>query len=149
MKYKKQIATGALALSLFVGGSSVYASYKDLGIKDVQQTYQKQNKDKEKIEYKKQQKKVGTVFSVSSNGFVIDIKNLKTKTLTPIDVKIDDSTLYKKDGLDVNFSALESGQKVIVVGDLDKTTNTLIAKKVNIITKVSFVNKHKLTNTNN
>ena len=149
MKYKKQIVTGALALSLFVGGSSVYASYKDLGIKDVQQTYQKQNKDKEKIEYKKQQKKVGTVFSVSSNGFVIDIKNLKTKTLTPIDVKIDDSTLYKKDGLDVNFSALESGQKVIVVGDLDKTTNTLIAKKVNIITKVSFVNKHKLTNTNN
>ena len=45
MKYKKQIATGALAISLLVGGSSVFAATpRDIGIKNVQQVYQKQAK---------------------------------------------------------------------------------------------------------
>ena len=45
MKYKQHIATGALAISLLVSGSSVFAATpQDLGIKNTQQVYQKQNK---------------------------------------------------------------------------------------------------------
>ena len=47
MKYKRQIATGALAFSLLTGGPTVFASTpRDLGIKNVQTDYSKQKIDK-------------------------------------------------------------------------------------------------------
>ena len=52
MKYKKQIATGAIALSLLVGGTNVFAATpQDLGIKNGHPTFQKQNREN-KYSYK-------------------------------------------------------------------------------------------------
>jgi hypothetical protein len=139
MKYKKQLATGALALSLLIGGSTIYAaSPQDLGIKNVGKTYQKQNKGKTKgdIEFKKQNNVVGTVGSLTSTGFTVNIINRKNKTASSVDVVTNTATTYKKDGLSAITADLLVGQKVIVSGILDKTTNILTAKTIKIITKV-------------
>lgn len=146
MKYKRQIATGALAISLLVSGSSVFAaSPQDLGIKNVQSIHQKESKNRKSLKAKKTGKTniVGNVGVLSSTGFTVDIKNLKTKVASSVDVKTDTSTIYKKDGISATSLDLAVGQKVIVTGDLDKTTNTLTAKTVKIVTKavVSYKNK--------
>jgi|GEM_PF-6129599 len=137
MKYKKQLATGALALSLLVGGSSVYAATtQDLGIKNVHKTYQKQNKPNQAVVLKKKNNKVGTVASITSTGFTLDVKNMKAKTTSSVDVKTDASTVYTKDGASATASDLVVGQKVIANGTFDSATNILTAKTVKIVTKV-------------
>ncbi len=144
MKYKKQIATGALAISLLIGGSSVFAETpQDLGIKNIPPTYQKQNKNNRnlKIKNKEKSKMVGTISALTNVGFILNIKNLKNKTTSSIDVKTDTSTIYSKNGISALFSDLSVGQKIIVVGNLDKTTNILIAKTVKIVTKNTNLNK--------
>jgi hypothetical protein len=137
MKYKKQIATGALAISLLVGGSSVFAlTPQDLGIKNVQSTYPKQSKNNKNLKIKNKVVKsnlVGTVGSVNSTGFTVEVKNVKTKAVSLVDVKTNTSTLYSKNGINATISDLVVGQKVIVAGDLDKTTNILTAKTVKIV----------------
>jgi len=138
MKYKKHIATGALAISLLVGGSSVFASSpQDLGIKNSQQIYQKQNKTNKNLKTKNKGKGniVGTISSINNNGFVLDIKNIKNKTKSSVDIKTDSQTSYIKNGISASFSDIAIGQKVIVVGILDKTTNILPAKTVKIVIK--------------
>ena len=134
MKYKKHIITSALAISLLVGGSSVFAATpQDLGIKNVQGTYQKQNnkdKTKSKIQLKKQGSTVGVVSALTSSGFTIDVKNPRTKLTSSVDVKTDATTVYSKDGISALVSDLAVGQKVIIKGTLDKTTNILTAKTV-------------------
>ena len=138
MKYKKQLVTGALALSLLVSGSTIYAATpQDLGVKNVG-NYQKQNKVKEKVgsELRKQNNVVGTVGSLTSTGFTINIINMKTKVASSVDVVTNSATTYKKDGLNATAKDLLVGQKVIVEGMLDKTTNILTAKTVKIATKV-------------
>ena len=133
MKYKKQIATSALALSLLVIGSSVYAATpQDVGVKVVQSSQQKQNKVVKEVKNKKSNI-VGTVSNISSTGFTVDVKNIKTKIVTPFDVKTDATTVYKKNGIVSSASDLAVGQKVTVVGFLDKTTNIIDAKQVRII----------------
>ena len=97
MKYKKQIATGALAISLLVGGSSVFAATpQDLGIKNVQKVYQRQNKNKVVLN---QNNTVGVVSALTSTGFTVNVTNMKTKTTSSVDILTDISTVYKKDGL--------------------------------------------------
>jgi hypothetical protein len=148
MKYKKQIATGALALSLLVGGSSVMAfTPKDLGIKNVQKTYQKQNKNKAGIGLKKQNTATGAVSALTNTGFTVNVKNLKSKTTSSVDVTTNTSTIYKKDGITASAADLLVGQKVIVLGTLDKTTNILTAKTVKIVTKTPKVKTPKVTGT--
>lgn len=137
MKYKKHIATGVLAISLLVGGSNVFAATpRDLGIKDVQSIYQRQSKNNKssKIRNKIKSNVVGTVGAVNSTGFAIEVKNIKTKTVSSVDVKTDALTLYSKNGVSATVSDLTVGQKVIIVGNLDKTTNVLTAKTVKIVT---------------
>ncbi len=138
MKYKKQIATGALAISLLVSGSSVFAaSPQDLGIKNVHSTYQKQNKNNKNLKNRKMMGKnniVGTIGALTATGFTVDVKNMKTKVASSVDVKTDTSTTYKKDGISATSLDLAVGQKVIVAGTLDKTTNILTAKTVKIVT---------------
>ena len=137
MKYKKQIATGALAISLLVSGSSVFAaSPQDLGIKNVHSTYQKQNKNNKNLKNRKMGKNniVGTIGALTATGFTVDVKNMKTKVASSVDVKTDTSTTYKKDGISATSLDLAVGQKVIVAGALDKTTNILTAKTVKIVT---------------
>ncbi len=141
MKYKKQIATGALALSLLVGGSTVFAvTPEDLGVKNVPSTYQKSHKinkngkGAKNIVQIKRNNTVGIISIVNDSGFVMDINNIKAKTVSSIDVKTDSSTSYSKNGVKATASDLIVGQKVIVFGSLDKTTNILTAKKVKIVT---------------
>ena len=132
MKYKKHIATGALAISLLVGGSSVFASTpQDLGIKNTQSIYQKQNKNP-KIKNSGKSNLVGTVGAINSAGFTLEVKNLKTKTTSSTEIKSNGTTAYSQNGIKVTASVLVIGQKVIVSGTLDKATNILIAKTVKI-----------------
>lgn len=102
-KYRQHLATGALAISLLVGGSSARSD------------------------------SVGIVGAISSSGFTLEMKNLKTKTTSSIDVQTDAETAYSKNGLIVPVSDLALGQKAIVVGNLDKTANILIAQTVKIV----------------
>jgi hypothetical protein len=132
-KYKKQIATGALAFSLLVGGSSVFAATpQDLGIKSIQKTYQKQSKSL-KIKNKGRSSIVGTIGAINSTGFTLEVKNMKTKITSSLDVKTNTGTVYSKNGMTALVSDLAISQKVIVVGNLDKTTSTLTAKTVKIV----------------
>jgi hypothetical protein len=145
MKYKKQLATGALALSLLVSGSTIYAaSPQDLGVKNVG-NYQKQNKGKEKgrLESRKQNNVVGTVGSLTSTGFTVNVINMKTKVASSVDVVTNLATAYRKDGLSATVSDLLVGQKVVVLGALDNTTNILTAKTVKIVTKAPIVKVRK------
>lgn len=132
-KYKKQIVTGAIALSLLISGSSVFAATpQDLGIKSAN-TYQKQTGVKQvKTGVKKQNSIVGTVSAINGLDFTIDVKNLKTKVISSVDVQTNTSTTFSKNGISATISDLAVGQKVIITGTLDKTTNILTAKKVKI-----------------
>lgn len=144
MKYKKQLATGALALSLLVSGSTIYANGpQDLGIKGAG-NYQKQNKTKEKegLELRKQNNIVGTVGSLNSTGFTVNIINRKTKVASSVDVVTNSTTTYRKDGLSALATDLLVGQKVVVLGTFDKTANILTAKTVKIITKTPVQKKN-------
>lgn len=135
MKYKKQIATGALALALLVGGTNVFAATpQDLGIKNVGKTYQKQNKTNPKGS-KNQNSAVGTVSALTGVGFTVEVKNMKTKITSSVDIATSATTKYTKDGLKATSSDVAIGQKVIVTGTLDSTANVLSAKAVKIVTK--------------
>jgi len=147
MKYKKQIATGVLAFSFLISGSSIFAATpQDLGIKNVQKNQQRQNKKNVKIELKKQNTTVGAISALTSTGFTVNIKNLKTKSTASVDVKTDAETVYIKNGIKVAVSDLSVGQKVIVAGAFDKTTNTITAKTVRITAKPIVANKNKKGN---
>lgn len=146
MKYKKQIVTGALAISLLVGGSNVFAATsQDLGIKKVQQTYQKQNKNNRnlKVKNKGRSNTIGTIEAISSTGFTVKVKNIKTKISSSVDVRTDARTIYSKNGITALASNLSVGQKVIVIGNLDQATNILTAKIVKIVTKIATSYKNK------
>jgi hypothetical protein len=137
MKYKKQFATGALAFSLLISGTNVFAATpRDLGIKIVDQATQKEDKDNKssKIKHKGKSKVVGITEVISPSGFILDVKNKKTQTTSSLDVETTTNTLYSKNGIAAKETDLLVGQKVIVIGSEDKTTNTMIAKKVKIVT---------------
>jgi hypothetical protein len=144
MKYKKQLATGALALSLLVSGSTIYAATpQDLGVKSVG-NYQKQNKTNSKVVgLKKENGIVGTIESLTSTGFTVSVTNMKTKAVSAVDVVTNTTTTYKKDGLSATATDLLVGQKVIVAGTLDKTTNILTANTVKIVTKAPITKVKK------
>ena len=135
MKYKKQIATGAIALSFLVGGSFVFAETpRDLGIKNIQINYQRQTtKDTKKT---RGNKTIGTILSLNDSGFIIETKNIKTQKISSLDIKTDDSTLYSKNGAKTTIFDLQIGQKVIINGSIDKIANTVLAQKVKIVTKI-------------
>ncbi len=137
MKYKKHIATGALALSLLVGGSSVFAaSPQGVGIKSVQSNYQKNGR----------KNIIGTVDAVSDTGFTVEIKNMKTKISTSTDVTTNTTTEYSKNGATATASDVTVGEKVIVGGTIDKTTGIVTAKTVKIVPKiVAKIHKTKIT----
>jgi hypothetical protein len=145
MKYKKHIATGALALSLLVSGSSVFAATpQDLGIKNSQPTYQRQNKNNKflvNIKKRGMGNTVGVISAINGTDFTLEVKNLKTKVITSEDIKTNNSTTYRKNGVKVLATDLAVGQRVIVIGKLDKTTNILTAKTIKIVVKKTQTNK--------
>ena len=127
MKYKKHIATGVLAFSLLISGTNVFAATpQDLGIKNGIQTSQKQNKNS-KVKVVSKSKVVGMISSISTSGFLLDVKNAKAKNTSSVDVSVDSNTTYSKNGLAATISDITVGQKVIVVGTLDETTNIITA----------------------
>lgn len=133
MKYKKQFATGALAISLLISGSNVFAATpQDLGIKNSQQVYNKQNKSLKNNKMSRSST-VGTISSINGNEFTVDVKNIKTKVMSAVDIKTDTTTKYSKNGISTNYSLLAVGQKVIVTGSLEKTTNIITAKTVKMV----------------
>ena len=134
-----------MAISLLVGGSPVFATTpEDLGIKNIQSIYQKQNRNSNNVKVRNKNKKrnnnsvVGTIGAINGSGFTVNIKNLKTKTAYSADVITGASTLYKKDGTSATARELSVGQKVMVAGIVagisDKATNILTAKIVKIST---------------
>lgn len=70
---------------------------------------------------------------MNSDGFVLEVINARARTMSSIDVKINDETVYNKNGLKTSVSELSPGQKVIVAGYLDKTANVLITQEVKIV----------------
>ncbi|MFA6301281.1 MAG: hypothetical protein WC609_02940 [Candidatus Paceibacterota bacterium] len=133
MKYKKHIATGALAISLLVGGTPILAATpQDLGIKNIQYLHQKQNKNF-KIHKEGRRNIVGTITMMNDTGFIMEIKNVKTNTISSVDVNTDTLTKYAMNGTIATYSDLRVGQKVIVAGKLDKATNIINAKRVRIV----------------
>ena len=135
MKYKKHLATGVLAISMLVSGSNVFAvTPQDLGIKNSQQVYYKQNKNSKIKKNVAKSSTVGTILSINNTGFTLNVKNIKAKTTSSIDVATNENTTYQKNGTSADASTLSSGQKVIVTGSLDKTTNIITAKTVKIAT---------------
>lgn len=71
---------------------------------------------------------------LANTGFILSVKNLKAKKMSSMDVATNSSTIYEKDGISASTADLLEGQKVIVVGALDKNANILVAKNVKIIT---------------
>ncbi len=135
MKYKKHIVSGALALSLLVGGSPVFASSAlDLGIKKNEAVYQKHVKNikDSKVLKNKRKNTVGVVSSVNNAGFILEIKG-KSNSISSVDVKTDSSTVYSKNGVTATLSDVFPGEKVIVSGTFDKSANVVIAKQVKIV----------------
>jgi hypothetical protein len=137
MKYKKRVVISALALSLLIGNPYAFAATpKDLGIKNGQPTYQKSNKDNKKgLKNIKRNDTVGIILSTSNSGFTMEIKNIKAKTTTSMDVKTSTTTIYSKNGVKIGASDLAVGQKVIVTGATDTTTNIITASKIKVVTK--------------
>ena len=87
------------------------------------------------MKYKKHIATGVLVFSlISSSGFVIGVTNMKTKTISSVEIATSANTTYSKNGINTIESALNVGQKVIIAGNLDKTTNILTAKTVKIVT---------------
>ena len=74
---------------------------------------------------------------------------MKTKTTSSVDIVTNTGTMYKKDGLSATVADLAVGQKVIVLGTLDKTTNILTAKTVKIVTKAMTPKVKKVKKTIN
>ncbi len=135
MKYKKHIATGALAISLLVGGSAAFASGPhDLGIKDTQPTYQRHMKGMKNMPKIRKNRVVGVITALNDTGFSLEVKGKRLNNIFTIDVKLDDNTIFTENGILVTKDKLAVGQKVLVFGPLDKTTKILTAKKVKIVT---------------
>jgi hypothetical protein len=131
MKYKRQLATGALAVSLLVGGSTIFAATpQDLGIKNGQAIYQKQNKSNKNI---RRYSVVGIISTLNDTGFILEVKNKKTKGDSSIDVGINSETVFKKNGLPATKTDLAVGQKTIISGNLDEITNLITARTVKIV----------------
>lgn len=147
MKYKKQIITSAIALSLFVGGSKAMASAvqdQTTSLNAMRGHHQMHPKHAKRMMKFKGNHLIGTVSVVNSGSFIITTENPKTKEAFSFDVKTDTNTVFYKDGAVDSIASVQVGQKVIVAGTIDQTAKTVIAKKVNVVTKIPAKRVHKL-----
>lgn len=150
MKYKKRIITGAFALSLLVGSSSVKTYAESVGIQtDVHSPHVKNGS----LHFKnlknartKINHKVGVVTAIGASGFTFEVfhgahatSTASTTKILSIDVLTTASTTVKKDGADATLADLVVGQKVIVSGSVDATGHLIHAKKVDIVTKAHTI----------
>jgi hypothetical protein len=136
MKYKQRIMTGAIALSLLVGtpSSSVHASsyYPASGITKTSHSTSRSTTSRRPYISRKANHAVGTITGLNTAGFVFDT-HAASKALS-VDVQIQSDAVFTKDGLPATSADLAVGQKVIVSGPVDTTSQILRATKVNIVT---------------
>ncbi|MES2623016.1 MAG: hypothetical protein V4576_01255 [Patescibacteria group bacterium] len=148
MKYHKRIVTGAFALSLLVGGSSV-KTYADSvtaqsGVSGTSTRSGALHFKNLKNARLKINHKVGVITSVGASGFTFDVYHGHNATSTAtatkilsIDVGTTATTTVKKDGAAATFADLAVGQKVIVSGSVDSTGHIISAKRVDVVTNLS------------
>ena len=136
MKYKKQIATGALTLSLLINGSAVFADTPiDISTKK-SHTYIQNHKNKNlngNIQFKKRKNIVGTIISINNSGFILEVHNKKNKIIKSLDIIIKSKISYIKNGVKAHKEDIKIGKRVIVFGFLDRSANVVIPDKIKII----------------
>lgn len=146
MKYKKHITTGALALSLLLGGSTAFAQApQDKTNRSGLTNFEVRLHQKAKQVSRKKQKnnhEVGIITALTTTGFTLETKNLKTNEVTSVDVRTTSTTVYSKDGASSTALDLAPGQKVIVKGDIDPTSHVITATKINTVTKIPKTGFH-------
>jgi hypothetical protein len=159
-KYKRRITSGALALTLFVGGSSAYAANihgfagggTGVGLGRPVSTSQFLTiKDLPRGRHGHRgglglnhNRVIGEVVSLTSTGFTLEVhghKAMRNATgtppaMVPFDIRTSAETIYQKDGATSSAADLAIGQKAIVIGTIDPTAQIVTATKVNIITKL-------------
>ncbi len=164
MKYKRKITSGALALTLFVGGSSAYAAniqgqpgtgishnatqfFKSKGVNsDGLRAGQRGRHGAKGLGFN-HNRVIGEVIALTSAGFTLEAygpKHLQRgegsvstpPPMVPFDIKTTSTTIYQKDGASSLPADLSVGQKVIVVGTIDPSAQIVMATKVNIITRL-------------
>lgn len=159
MKYKRRITSGALALTLFVGGSSAYAASFH-GAAPAGASLGSASGTPQFLNMKgghrgrhgtlgapglglNHNRVIGEVIALTSTGFTLEVhgprKRGATSTLPvmiPFDIRTSTDTVYQKDGATTTVADLAIGQKAIVVGTIDPAAQIVTATKVNIITKL-------------
>ncbi len=158
MKYKRKITSGALALTLFVGGSSAYAAnVQGPTTASTQPTHFFHSKAEAKSGQRNKHgarglglnhnKVIGKVAAITATGFTLEAHGPKPfhrdriassthPEMVAFDIRTTGSTIYQKDGATSTVADLVVGQKVIVVGTIDSAAQVVSASKVNIITKI-------------
>ncbi|MEN9604372.1 MAG: hypothetical protein RJB39_57 [Candidatus Parcubacteria bacterium] len=137
MKYKRRIVTGAIALSLLVGGPTFAASGGQAAAHITRSAEHASRRDQFKNIKNKANHVVGAVTGI--NGTVITFvtqagkNSLGAKTVS-IDVQTNSHTTFEKNGLAATFKDIVVGQKIIVTGSIDATSQTITARKVKIAT---------------
>jgi hypothetical protein len=145
MKYHKRIVTGAFALSLLVGGSSVRTYADSVSVQGGVSATSTRNGALHFKNLANARKKinhtVGVVTAVGATGFTFDVHHGHQATSTAvaakilsIDVQTTGTTTIKKDGAEAALADLTVGQKVIVSGSVDSTGHMIAAKRVDIVT---------------
>ncbi|MCX6753034.1 MAG: DUF5666 domain-containing protein [Candidatus Nomurabacteria bacterium] len=122
MKYKRHITTGVLAISLLVGGSSAFAAMPN-------QDRVSTHISTKGITNNKKSSIVGVVTAISKNGFTVTTNN-KLKNKISFDVQTNDLTKFVKDKKQVTSTEIALNQKIIVFGNIDAVSNTIVATKV-------------------
>ena len=156
MKYKKQITTSVLALSLLMVSSSVFAATNVVpqgAIVNHVETKAKETKETTRAKTKNSVTGIVSVVSADGTSFTVTVKNRKTSTTTSFDVQTTAATKITKDGKLTTMADVALNTKVIVSGKVDSTTNTISATKVRLVTKKVVmsplkVNKIAATKTN-
>ncbi len=142
MKYKRKITSGALALTLFVGGSSAYAAniqgQAGAGISPhATQFHNAKGRQGPRGLGLNHNRVIGEVVAFTSTGFTLEAHGPRAPhEMIPFDIKTTSATVYQKDGAASTVADLAVGQKVIVVGNVDPTAQIVTASKVNIITRL-------------
>lgn len=137
MKYKRRIVTGAIALSLLVGSSTFAASAPHSTSHIARSAEHATRRDQFK---KKANHVVGTVTGINGTVFTFEThtgkqkrKGANVKTLS-VDVQTQANTKFQKNGALAVLADLAVGQKVIVTGPIDATSQIIAASKVKIAT---------------
>lgn len=137
MKYKRRIVTGAIALSLLVGTPTFATSAQHTNSAHTNRSSEHPTR---RTQFRnKANHVVGVVTGINGSVFTFETHTGKQKngvdikTLS-VDVHTNANTKFQKNGDNASLADLAVGQKVIVTGPIDATSQILTASKVKIAT---------------